>query len=230
MELRVSADPAAAAAAFVASRLRDAVDRRGSASIAVSGGSTAPVLFAALVESDSPAVPWDGVRVWQVDERVAPDGHDDRNAGQLDVLPANVSPMPVTDEDLERAADTYGSELDCPLDVVHLGLGSDGHTASWPPAPHPDATRALESDADAFVIEAFNGRKRMTLGPRVVNSAACRVVLATGSSKAPVVAAWVALAGTGEPCIDVSLPIAAVTPRDTVVFLDEAAARQLDPG
>ena len=235
LKLRVSDDPAGAAAAFIAERLDAATERRGRASIAVSGGSTAPALFQAM--SASPSVPWAHVRVWQVDERVAPDGHEDRNAGQLDALPAEAMPMPVSGTDLDESAAAYASQIDTPLDVVHLGLGSDGHTASWPPEPHPDASIALgpaenaKSMASVRVIGEFNGRRRMTLTPDVVNQAACRVVLATGASKAEVVAAWVSAidaAGGGQPPVDTALPITAVSPHNTVVFLDAAAASQLD--
>ena len=101
MEIRVSERPAEAAAASIARRLRDAFRRRGTATLAVSGGSSAPALFEALLRE---TMPWDSLTVWQVDERIAPDGHPDRNAVQLDVLPCSVRPMPVTARDLRSAA------------------------------------------------------------------------------------------------------------------------------
>jgi len=225
MDVRVSTDPAADAAAFIADRLRRAVAERGRASLAVSGGSTAPPMVAALVDpARSGEVPWADTVVVQVDERIAPDGHGDRNAGQLVDLPAEVRLMPVTDSDVETAARRYGAAINSPLDVVHLGIGSDGHTASWPPEPHADAERAIATNESAYVIDEFNGRRRMTLGPSVVNAARARVVLATGVSKADVVARWISIADGGCAAVDLSLPIAALAPADTVVFLDEGAA------
>jgi 6-phosphogluconolactonase/glucosamine-6-phosphate isomerase/deaminase len=213
MDLRVAADPSAAAAAFLARRIRDAVRRRGAATIAVSGGGTAPPLFAALAVLD---VPWDRTTVWQVDERVAPDGHPERNAGQLTALPARVMPMPVTAADLARAARRYGATLPERFDVVHLGLGDDGHTASWPPGdPVVDATDSCT------VVGEFNGFRRMTLTPPVVNGARARLMLTTGASKAPMVARWLLR--------DPGLPVARVRRRDTWVFLDPAAAADLHP-
>ena len=134
MEIIVDDDPALAAARAIAGHLRDAVRERGEAFLAVSGGSTAPPMFARLLELD---VPWEQVRVWQVDERVAPDGHPDRNAEQLAPIPAVTHLMPVTATDLDLAADQYAHALPERFDVVHLGLGDDGHTASWPPGVSP---------------------------------------------------------------------------------------------
>ncbi len=174
----------------------------------MSGGSTAPPLIRALLDQD---VPWETVTVWQVDERVAPDGDDDRNANQLAVLPCVVRLMPVTNKDLRRSARQYGAKLPERFDVVHLGLGDDGHTASWPPGDDGPTVseRAVE------LVRDFHGMDRMTLTKRVVNHARARVVLTTGASKRPVVDRW--LDGATD------LPIAAVKRSDTFVFLDDAA-------
>ena len=211
MQIVVGESPATEAADRLAFRLRDAVRRRGSASVALSGGSTAPPMIAALVELD---VPWDGVVVWQVDERVAPDGSDDRNAGQLDPLRTRceVRPMPVTATDLRAAARRYAAELPARFDVVHLGVGDDGHTASWPPAEPDVAT----SDRPVELVGEFHGLPRMTLTASVVNGARSRVVLATGARKRPVIERW--LLG------DADLPISRVRRQDTWVYLDEPAA------
>jgi len=179
--------------------------------IAVSGGSTAPELFDALVRHD---VPWDRTTVWQVDERIAPDGDVARNAGQLDTLPVRVRPMPVTASDLRAAARRYAATLPARFDVVHLGLGDDGHTASWPPHdPVVDSTR------DCEVVDEFNGYRRMTLTPRVVNAARSRMVLTLGSSKAGMVERWMLR--------DPELPIDRVRRSATWVFLDPPAAAGL---
>jgi 6-phosphogluconolactonase/glucosamine-6-phosphate isomerase/deaminase len=209
MDLRVSDDPAGLAAASIARRLREAHRRRGAATLALSGGSTAPAMIDALLAEP---VPWDAVTVWQVDERVAPDGHPDRNAAQLDGLPCTVRLMPVTAADLRAAAARYARALPDRFDVVHLGVGDDGHTASWPPGDHD----VIASDRLVELVPPFNGRPRMTLTPHVVNGARARLVLATGAAKRPVITRW--LSG------DRSLPIATVHRTDTTVFLDPDAA------
>jgi 6-phosphogluconolactonase/glucosamine-6-phosphate isomerase/deaminase len=157
-------------------------------------------------------LPWQHVTVWQVDERVAPDGHPDRNARQLESLPCTVRLMPVTAKDLRSAAARYARSLPDRFDVVHLGVGDDGHTASWPPGNHD----VLASERRVDVVPPFNGRERMTLTPRVVNGARARLVLATGAAKRPVIERW--LRG------DRSLPIATVRRSGTAVVLDPAAA------
>ena len=209
MDLRVSVEPAAVAAQSIARRLRDAQRRRGAATLALSGGSTAPAMIEVLLAE---RVPWDAVTVWQVDERVAPDGHPDRNAEQLDGLPCAVRLMPVTAADLPAAAARYARTLPGRFDVVHLGVGDDGHTASWPPGDRD----VLTSDRLVEVVPPFNGRPRMTLTPHVVNGARSRLVLATGAAKRPVITRW--LEG------DRSLPIATVRRAGTTVVLDPAAA------
>jgi glucose-6-phosphate isomerase len=220
MDIRVGHDAPRLTADWIARRLRDAVRRRAGASLALSGGSTGPPLIAALVASD---VPWDRVGIWQVDERVAPDGHPARNAGQLapfaDVA-CRVHEMPVTARDLRRGARRYADGLPERFDVVHLGVGDDGHTASWPPGD----PGVRESDRRVELVEMFNGWPRMTLTEGVVNSARSRVVLATGDDKRPMVERWLLL--------DRSLPITAVRRSDTWVFLDDAAApvATLHPG
>jgi 6-phosphogluconolactonase/glucosamine-6-phosphate isomerase/deaminase len=209
MDLRVSDEPAVAAARSIARRLRDAHRRRGAATLALSGGSTAPAMIDALLGE---LLPWEALTVWQVDERVAPDDHPDRNAVQLGGLPCAVRLMPVTATDLRAAATRYARSLPDRFDLVHLGVGDDGHTASWPPGNHD----VLVSDRLVEVVPPFNGRPRMTLTPRVVNAARARLVLATGARKRGVITRW--LDG------DRSLPITTVRRTATTVVLDPAAA------
>ena len=168
-------------------------------------------MFEVLLAQD---VPWDQVTVWQVDERVAPDGHPGRNAGQLAGFPCRVELMPVTDADLDAAASRYAAGLPERFDVVHLGLGDDGHTASWPPGH-----AVIDSRANCEAIGEFNGFRRMTLTPPVVNAARSRLVLTYGESKAPMVRRW--LLG------DTSIPVTRLRRTDTWAMLDPAAVSEL---
>ena len=228
IETEVLPDGAALAtrtADLVAEGLNKAVAARGRATLAVSGGNTPRAFFAELAGR---AVPWEAVHVLQVDERVAPAGHPDRNltglrAALLDrvpIPPANVHAMPVEDDDLDAAADRYADELralagpDGGLDVLHLGLGDDGHTASWPPGdPVVDAT------ADVAVVGPFNGRLRMTLTPPAVNRAGWIVWEIAGAAKAPVVPRLLA----GDP----ALPCSHVRRRDVTLLADAAAGAEI---
>ena len=215
VSVRVSDDPAGDVARSLAVRLRGAIRRRGSASLAVSGGSTALSMLAALVHED---VDWERLTVWQVDERVAPDGHEDRNAGQLWFMPTELRLMPVAGDDLAMAAMRYAESLPDRFDVVHLGLGNDGHTASWPPVPHADAPVVSGTSAVAMVGD-FNGRGRMTLTPGPVNHARGRLILTTGKSKADMLRRWLER--------DRSIPVSHVRRSGTTLFVDHAAAAKL---
>jgi 6-phosphogluconolactonase len=188
---------AALAADRVAARAEEAIRERGRFTLAVSGASTPRRMFAALAERP---LPWADMHLFQVDERVAPDGHPDRNftdlkARLIDRVPIpkeNVHPMPVTASDLEVAARSYAAGLaeatgDGALDLVHLGIGDDGHTASWPPGD-PVVDAVGEGAPDVAVVGPYNGRLRMTLTPRAVNRARAVLWLVDGAAKAPVVA------------------------------------------
>ena len=215
MQVRVEADPAGWAAGSIARRLKAAVGSGERAWLAVSGGSTAPPMLDALAAHD---LPWNDVEVWQVDERVAPDENPARNANQLAGFPGRHHLMPVTAKDLRRAAARYATTLPPRFDVIHLGMGPDGHTASWPPGdPVIDSGRPVD------LCGEFNGWVRMTLTPPVVDAARSRIVLITGSDKASVVAAWL----KRHP-LAARFPISRVRHSGTVVVLDAEAASQLD--
>ncbi len=193
MRIEVLADADAVAkkaAALIAAEARDAVAARGHFVMAVSGGHTPWVMLRALAEED---VPWKNVHIFQVDERVAPGGHADRNLTHLRAsllehapLPAQqIYAMPVEIPDLQSAAANYAAELEriagAPpvLDLVHLGLGPDGHTASLVPGdPVLDVM-----DRDVAVTGVYQGRNRLTLTYPVINRARLILWLVTGSEK-----------------------------------------------
>src|SRR3954452_13786354 len=217
MDIVIAPDAPTAAqetASWVARQLRNAVSRRGAATVAFSGGSTPALMLAALAELD---LPWEATSVFQVEESIAPDGDPDRNSILLDVLRPrgpSIELMPVTGRDLDAAVSSYAQRLPDKLDVVHLGLGDDGHAASWPPGdPVIDATGKVALSAE------YKGRRRMTLTVDAVNAARHRVVLATGRAKAPVVERWL--------LDDHALPVDRVGRANTVLMLDSDAAARL---
>lgn len=220
MDIEVASDAralAARGATLIAQELRSAIEARGLAAIALSGGQTPALLFAQLARHD---LPWERVHVFQVDERVAPDGHPDRNltdlgANLLDQVPVNAHPMPVTAADLRQAAQGYAGLLRevCGgvLDVAHLGLGDDGHTASWPPGDP-----VVDAPGDVAIVGPYRGRVRMTLTPAAVNRARWILWLVSGASKAGALARL--LEG------DDALPAARVRRTSGLILADEAAA------
>ena len=186
-------EPTALRAAHVAAErigalLRSAIAARGTASVAFSGGHTPVLMFEALAEQ---SLPWQHVHVFQVDERVAPDGDAERNStalcgSLLDRVAAHAHLMDVTAADLGDAARRYADELRPhePLDVLHLGMGDDGHTASWPPGdPVID-----QRDHAVAIVGPYRGMVRMTITPPVVQRAHAVLLLVTGADKAPVLA------------------------------------------
>jgi 6-phosphogluconolactonase len=194
MKIEVFADPEAVArgaAALVAEEARAAVALRGRFVLAVSGGSTPWKMLRALAEQ---SVPWGGVHVVQVDERVAPAGDPDRNLTHLresllahaPLKPEQIHPMPVEAPDLEAAAAKYAGVLrdlagsPPAIDLVHLGLGPDGHIASLVPG---DPVLQV-TDADVGVTGPYQGHRRMTLTYPVINRARRILFLVTGAEKA----------------------------------------------
>jgi len=210
------ADPRAAAeraAELVAGAAAQAIAERGRFDFAVSGGTTPGAMFAALYER----LPWKQVTIFQVDERVAPDDDPDRNLTLLQrSLPpgevADVRPMPVTAGDLEEAAAHYAAALPDRLDLVHLGLGPDGHTASLVPGdPVLDIT-----DRDVALTGEHQGRRRMTLTYPPLDRARRILWLVTGEDKVDALARLRAC--------DPSIPGGRVSAANALVVADEAAA------
>src|SRR5262252_9052313 len=178
------------AARIIAAEARAAVAERGRFIVAVSGGHTPWLMLRALADEE---MPWTRVHLVQVDERVAPAGHPDRNLTHLreslldhaPLSPEQIYSMPVNSPDLEAAAAQYTATLrkiaGAPpvLDLVHLGLGPDGHTASLVPG---DPVLTV-TDRDVALTGEYQGQRRMTLTYRKINSARQVLWLVTGKDK-----------------------------------------------
>src|SRR5260370_29047760 len=178
------------AAAILAEEARKAIAARGRFVVAVSGGHTPWMMLRALATAD---VPWPAMHIVQVDERVAPAGHPDRNLTHLresllDHAPmaaGQIYDMPVESADLEKAAARFATALrniagsPPTLDLVHLGLGPDGHTASLVPG---DPVLNV-NDTDVATTGIYQGRRRMTLTYPVINRARRILWLVTGKEK-----------------------------------------------
>ena len=199
------------AAAVIEEAAEAAVADRGTFHWAASGGATPVPTFRRLV------LPWSGTGTFQVDERVAPEGDDDRNLTHLrralsaDGV-ATVRPMPVEADDLDRAAAAYARSLPERFDLVHLGIGDDGHTASL----LPDDPVLEVRDRDVAVTRRYRGRRRMTLTYPVLDRGRRIVWVVAGRTKAEALARL--LAG------DTSIPAGRVTAADQLVLADPEAA------
>ncbi len=205
-------EASSAAAQLVAETARTAVLERGRCALALSGGPSPLPMFEALACAD---LPWDRISVYQVDERVAPEGHADRNLTALaERLPAGIDlhPMPVDASDLEAAAEAYARALPERFDLVHLGIGDDGHTASLVPGDPVLAVR----DRDVAITGTYRGRRRMTMTYPVLDRVGLVLWLALGAPKRPMLGRL----RDGDP----SIPAAHVRAAEQVVVCDEAAA------
>jgi len=220
---------AQAAAEAITAEAQKAIAARGRFLLAVSGGHTPWLMLRALANQ---RVPWNAMHLCQVDERVAPDGDPDRNLTHLresllqhaPLPPEQVHAMPVESPDLEAAAAQYALALreiaGSPpvLDLVHLGLGPDGHTASLVPGdPVLDVT-----GRDVALTGVYQGRLRMTLTYPILNRARQVLWVVTGKDKTEMLRRL----RDG----DLSIPAGRVQREEALVLADRAAAGQLAAG
>ena len=229
MNIEVHSDEqsvAGAAATMIATLARAAVAARGRFIMALSGGRTPWLMLRTLADAQ---LRWEKIHVVQVDERVASASDPQRNLVHLrqsvldrELLPSeNVHAMPVEAADLEQAAGQYAQTLrgiagqPPVLDLVHLGLGADGHTASLVPG---DPALAV-TDADVAVTNPYQGKRRMTLTFPIINRSRQVLWLVTGREKA---AALLRLRDD-----DPTIPASQVRKDRALVLADGAAAAEL---
>lgn len=229
MNVRVVADAellANDAAAFIAEESRLAIAARNRFTLALSGGRSPVRLFEALAKQEN--IAWEDVHVLQVDERAVPAASPDRNfrairkhlLDQVPIPESHVHPMPAEAGDLTAAAEAYAMTLarilgpGKTLDLVHLGLGSDGHTASLLPGDP-----ALSSVGDVVVSHEYQGARRLSLSLPAICRARQRVWFITGRAKSAMVKR--AMAG------DAAIPAGRVTRENSTFFIDREAAERL---
>jgi 6-phosphogluconolactonase len=213
---------AARAAAYLEQAIREALTHQKSFSLAISGGRTPWEMLKILSKAD---LPWQRINLFQVDERVAPDGHPDRNLTQLFqaiagtpmVTQLRIFPMPVTAEDLDAGATEYTEVLNevtegKGLDMIHLGLGTDGHTASLVPG---DEVLAVKNRLVACTQNNYQGRIRMTLTYPLLNSAKQILWIVTGSEKKEMVQRMLQQ--------DPSIPAGSIRSENALLLVDQAA-------
>ena len=212
-------------AAVIAEEARKAIATRGRFLLAVSGDRTPWLMLSALAKAD---LPWPAIHILQVDERVAPPGDNDRNLTHLreslsssQMPPEQIHSMPVESPDLQRAAAEYSLTLErlagspAVLDLVHLGLGPDGHTASL---VQGDPVLTIE-DANVGVTPPYQGRRRITLTFPILNRSRQILWVVTGSDKGKTLNRL--MAG------DKSIPAGRVRRERSLVLADSAAAEEL---
>jgi 6-phosphogluconolactonase len=205
-------------AELIAAAGQEAVAARGEFTLALSGGKTPWRMIALL--GDVEGMPWEQTRIFQVDERVAPPGDEARNLTHLIQMlelshQSGLCPMPVTSRDLDAAAAEYESKLPERLDLVHLGIGPDGHTASLVPG---DAVLEVSDRRVAVTAGEYEGLRRMTLTYPELAAARRILWLTIGEKVRDPLAKLLA--------DDPSIPAGRVENDEMVVVADEAAIPQ----
>jgi 6-phosphogluconolactonase len=230
MEIRTfqSADEVAKEAAiYIADRIRENVARKGSFTMAISGGRTPWEMIKELAKED---LHWEKVFLFQVDERIAPDAHPDRNLTQLFkaiegtklVLRLNIFPMRVTADNLNEACEEYADHItrlteNGKFDLIHLGLGTDGHTASLVPG---DAVLAVQDKTVAITGDTYQGRHRMTLTYPLINQATKILWVITGAEKAEMLNRLLHQ--------DPSIPAGKIDQHHAIVLTEESASVEIN--
>jgi len=232
MEIKVLANDdavAKAAAGVIAAQAREAVAARGVFTLAVSGGKTP---WAMLKDLASEEVPWAQVHVFQIDERIAPEGDPDRNLthlhesllGNAPIPKENIHAMPVNAADPVEGAKEYERVLQeiCgnppTLDMAHLGLGPDGHTASL--VPNDPVLEVTDRDvALTDPVHLYQDRRRMTLTYPMINRSRKIMWLATGAAKIPMIVKL--------KVADHSIPGGRIDQTNALLLTDTAAAAGL---
>ena len=226
MNIQVLADADAVAreaARFIAAEAWMAVAARGRFIVAVSGGKTPWQMLRALANEEGP---WQNVHVVQVDERIAPAGDPDRNLTHLresllahaPLPPGQIYAMPVEENDLEAAAASYAKTLQqisgSPpiLDLAHLGLGPDGHTASL--VPNDPVLNVTYRDVALTGI--YQNRRRMTLTYPMLNRSRKILWVVTGAEKAEMLGRL--------RIADPSIPSGRILQQNAFLLADRAAA------
>jgi 6-phosphogluconolactonase len=203
-------------AELIAEAAREAISGRGKAAIAVSGGSGPWPMFTKLEDLD---LDWTKTEILQVDERIAPAGSDERNLTHLIEslsigAQGSIRPMPVTDADVEAAAERYAESLPEVIDVAHLGIGPDGHTASLVPG---DPVLDVTDRRVAVTTNEYQGVRRMTLTYPELAKIPRLIWVITGESKRDALEKLLAN--------DPSIPAGRVEPGgESFVLADRAAA------
>ncbi|MDX5339103.1 MAG: 6-phosphogluconolactonase [Cyclobacteriaceae bacterium] len=211
---------AQSAANYLEQKIKETIKEKGSFSMAVSGGKTPWEMLKLLANA---SLPWTRVNIFQVDEREAPDGHADRNLTQLFktlegsgiITKVNIFPMMVTAENLSQACEDYAENIrtitgDGVLDLVHLGLGADGHTASL--IPGDQVCEIVDKDV-AMTFGPYQGRNRMTLTYPLINRAKEILWVITGDEKKDMVQRLIAK--------DPSIPAGKVNQEHAILITDQ---------
>jgi 6-phosphogluconolactonase len=203
-------------AELIAEAAREALEERDRCALAVSGGRDPWPMFSQLEDHQ---LDWTRIEIFQVDERVAPAGSDERNlthlVGSLSIgAQGSIRPMPVTDDELETAAGRYAEQLPDALDLAHMGLGPDGHCASLVP---DDPVLEVTDRRVAVTAGEYQGVRRMTLTYPELNRVRRLLWVVTGEEKVDALRKLLAR--------DPSIPASRVEPGgDSLILADRAAA------
>jgi 6-phosphogluconolactonase len=230
MEIRTfqSADEVAKeAAGYVANRIRESIEKKGYFTWAISGGRTPWEMFKKLAAED---LPWEKVFLFQVDERMAPDAHEDRNLTQLfkaiEGTPLttrlSIFPMNANTDDPEAACEDYSETIQRitktgRFDLIHLGIGTDGHTASLIPG---DPVLEIEDQSVAVTGTTYQGRQRMTLTYPIINQADKILWVITGKEKAEMFDRMLKA--------DPTIPAGKISQTQAIVITEQAVAKLIN--